>query len=327
MRRGSVVTRLATGLALGLLLAACGDAATTAAPDEDATELVVAPASFDLAVGDDQRLMAGLFTPERQLVGFGTVAFELAHLGDADTTSAPVEQGATATFLPVPGMEPTGGQDGPVLLEDTGSGVYAARVDLDRPGVWGLRVVAELADGTELQGSTRFTVQEEPAVPAVGDPAPQVDNPTVEDVEAGRVPAIALDSRAQDEGQEIPDQHLHATVIADAIAAGRPVVVTVGTPVYCQSRFCGPLAEVMADLAGEYQDRADFVLLEVWRDFDAREINEAAGAFIQTELGGNEPWVFLIDADGRIAARWDNILDVEELRTELADLPSSPAGS
>jgi len=325
-RRGRSFTRAATSiLVLALVLAACGDDADTAAPvDDGAPELVVSPASFDLAVGDSQRLMAGLFTPARQLVGFGSVEFELAHLGDGDITSAPVEQRATARFLPVPGMEPAGEQDGPVLLEDTGSGVYAARVDFDRPGVWGLRVVAAFADGTVLRGSTRFMVQAEPAVPAPGDPAPRVTNPTLDDVEAGRLPAVALDSRAQDEDQPIPDEHLHTTVIADAIDAGRPVVVTVGTPVYCQSRFCGPLTDVMAGLAEEYGDRAEFVLLEVWRDFEAREVNEAAGAFIQTELGGNEPWVFLIDANGTIAARWDNILDVAELRAALAHLPAHP---
>jgi hypothetical protein len=34
-----------------------------------------------------------------------------------------------------------------------------------------------------------------------------------------------------------------------------------------------------------------------------------------------EPWVFLIGADGRIAARWDNVATREEIEPLLRDLP------
>lgn len=323
--------RILASLAVpALLAAACqadgsGDpAAGASAPDGQ--ELGVAIASFDLAVGEQQRLMAGLFTIDRELLAFGEVTFEVGHLGDEPTGDVEPEQMVTASFLPVPGMEPEGDAPAPVILTaDPGSGVYEATVDLDEPGFWALRVVAELEDGTVMAGTGSFPVGEVPEVPAVGDEAPRTVNHTVADVEAGTVQPVALDSRAQGEDPEIPDLHLHDTTIAEAIEAGRPAVVVFSTPVYCQSRFCGPLVNVLADLAHDYEDRAEFIMVEVWEDFEETRLSDAAAEWIQTELGGNEPWAFLIDGDGRIAARWDNVLDVAELEEELARLPAGGA--
>jgi peroxiredoxin len=36
---------------------------------------------------------------------------------------------------------------------------------------------------------------------------------------------------------------------------------------------------------------------------------------------GNEPWVFLIGADGKIAARWDNLAAPDEIEAMLQALP------
>lgn len=310
---------LATLGAVLVLLAACADQEP---PTSQGTELAVAVASYDLAVGSDVRLMTGVFTPARELVLFGEVTFELGYLGEEPTGATELDQAVTARFLPVPGMEPEGdpGQATLVTSQD-GAGVYAAPVAFDRAGFWGLRVTAALDDGSVRSGTVTFPVLDAPQVPTIGDPAPRTVNPTLADVEAGRIEAVALDSRAQGIDPRIPDQHLHRSTVADALDAGRPVVVMVSTPVYCVSRFCGPLTEIISQLALEYDDRADFVMIEVWEDFDAQELHPAAAEWIQTPTGGNEPWVFLVDADGRIAARWDNVLDVTELVAALDALP------
>jgi hypothetical protein len=316
-------------LVLALVLSACGgtdEVSDDATATPAATELAVAIASFDLSVGDDQRLLAGVFTPERELLVFGEITFQLGFLGEQAGGEAELSQEATARFLPVPGMEPAGGSQVPTLLDDgSGTGVYEARVDLDQAGFWGLRVVAELDDGRTLEGQITFPVQEQPLIRGVGDPAPPTENLTLDDVAAGTARPVALDSRAQDDDtpvEDIPDPHLHQRTVADSLADGRPVVVMISTPVYCVSRFCGPLVSVVSDLATTYADRADFVHIEVWEDFDEQELNAAAAEWIQTEVGGNEPWVFLVGADGTISARWDNVLDLEELEAELDSLPS-----
>ncbi len=305
------------GVAVALAVTAC-------AGEPDPIELVVEPASFDVAVGEDQRLLVGLFTLERQLVAHGEVELGLAYLGDGTDEQAPIDQTAPARFLPVPGSAPADATEEPSLVEDTGTGVYAAAVDLDRAGLWGVRIVGTLEDGTPISGNRTFEVREEHLVPAPGDEAPRVDNHTMADVEAGEVEPIAVDSRAQGPNDDIAYPQLHRTTVAEAIEAERPVVVAIATPVYCATRFCGPLTDVIAELAQTYDDRADFVHIEVWQDFDEQRLNEAAAAYIQTEIGGNEPWVFLIDAEGQVADRWDNILDVEELTEALEDLPRLP---
>ncbi|MBS3941572.1 MAG: hypothetical protein KG028_11495 [Actinobacteria bacterium] len=320
---------LPAALAVLLFTAACSGGDDGAPPTSAGTDraLAIAIASFDLSVGEDQRLLTGIYTSEQQLLGFGEVTFDLGYLGDDAGGEAELTQQVRASFLPVPGAEPEGDATQPTLLMGRdGAGVYAARLDLDRAGFWGVRVTAELDDGTVREGHTTFRVLPDPEVPAPGDEAPRTDNLTLADVEAGTATPGALDSRAVDvtDVSEIPTPELHRTTIADAIEQGRPVVAAFSTPVYCVSRFCGPLIDTIDELRERYADRADFVMVEVWESFEDGQLNAAAAEWIQTETGGNEPWVFLVGGDGRIAARWDNVLDVGELEAELEALPAIP---
>lgn len=331
-RRGNHrLGHLAAGMALAAVLVACGngqEAAPTGDTDTgeapaDAAELSIAIASFDLAVGSDQRLLAGIFGADRALLAFGEVTFQLGYLGDEAGGETELTQEAAASYLPIPGMEPEGDDEAPRFLDgETGNGVYAGRVDLDEPGFWGLRVVARMADGEVLEGQATFQVQEGHQVHTVGAEAPRTMNPTLADADSGDVEPAAVDSRAGGTDGTIPDEHLHDKVIAEEIEAGRPVVVAVTTPVYCVSRFCGPLTDELAELAQEYDDVASFVHLEVWEDHEEQVVNDAAAEWILPAggAGGNEPWVFLVDEDGVISARWDNVLDVEELEARLAEL-------
>jgi hypothetical protein len=314
--------------ALVMLLAACNGGDDDAGEPEPAateaadTELAVAVASFDLHVGEDQRLIAGVLTADRGIVAFGDVEMEIAPADTGGDDAA--AQTTTATFLPVPGAEPEGGGSQPtVVVGDSGAGVYETEVDLDQAGPWELTVTAELADGTTRQGTAAFQVAEEAEILTVGDEAPLTENLTVDDVDGDEVLPVMVDSRAQGRNDEIPAAHLHDTTIAEGIEAGRPVVALFATPIYCVSRFCGPITEVFGDIAEQYEDRADFVHVEVWKDFDAQELNEGAAEWIQTAQGGNEPWTFLIDEEGRIAARWDNVLDADDLIDHLEELPTT----
>jgi hypothetical protein len=155
-------------------------------------------------------------------------------------------------------------------------------------------------------------------VPAPGEEAPRTENLTVH---SKGVPEAAVDSRAATEG-DIPDPELHDTTIADAIRRGRPLVAVFATPVYCVSRFCGPVTDLVAELAADYSDRAEFVHVEIWKDFQGQVINRAAADWLLHENTLEEPFVFLIGADGRIVARWDNVATRQEIEPYLQDLPS-----
>jgi hypothetical protein len=304
-------------------VAACGGGDDAGAPQESppdtaagATQLSVAVASFDLAVGDDSRFLVGLFTSGRDLVLGGDVETSFQFFPDGG--GEPEEVTSTeASFLPVPGKEPSAELSQPTAVSPAeGAGVYETRVDFDRPGIWGVVVTADVQDVGRIQGNAQFVVADEHAVVAPGEPAPLTEGPVVD----SDVPPVQIDSRAQGEDAEVPDPELHDTTVAEAIAAGRPVVVVVATPTYCASQFCGPITDAVAELAQEYGDVAEFIHLEVWKDFNAEQLNEAAAAWIQTEAGGNEPWVFLVDGDGIVQKRWDNVLDRAELVEALEAL-------
>jgi hypothetical protein len=286
------------------------------------TPLAVVIASYDVAAGEDRRLLAGVLTADATPIAFGEATFELGYLGDEPSGEAELLGTETARFLPVLGLEPEveETEQATVLVGQAGTGVYEAFVDLEEPGFYGLRVTLELEDGTTRQGQATFEVLPETQVHDVGDEAPRSQNLTIADVEAGDAPAVAVDSRAQGEDAEVPDPQLHDSTIAESLDAGTPVVAILSTPTYCVSTFCGPLTSELATVATEYEGVADFVHIEVWRDFEAQELNEAAQEWIQTESGGNEPWVFLVDGDGIIQGRWDNVLDIEDLRSRLESL-------
>ena len=286
------------------------------------TRVVARVASFDVATGEDQRLLVGLFTSDRGIIGGGEIDVRVGYLGEEQPSAddqIEMSDATPATFLPVPGKEPEVG-DSPTVIEGSGAGVYEARVDFDQPGFWNVQVSVPL-EGEQHTANAVVHVGEEHRVPAAGDPAPATENPTIE---SGDVEPIELDSRAQGEDGEVPDPELHDAVISDVLAEGRPMVVVISTPVYCTSQFCGPITEYVAGLEEQYGDRAEFVHLEVWQDFQSQELNPAAKEWIfDRETGGNEPWVFLVGADGTVQARWDNVLDGQALTSMLEELPAS----
>lgn len=306
---------------LGMLVAACSGGSNGSPDDETDSELVAVPASFDVAVGSSGRFLVGLFSRDKGDIGYGEVEFRFYYLGnDATSDGSPPAATAKAQFLPIPGSnEPPPGR-GPSLLESSQDrGVYAADVGFDRPGFWQVEVTADI-DGVGRQSATAaFDVLAGHQVPAVGEPAIPSRNLVMTTPDAA---PQSIDSRASD-ADPVPDPSLHATTIADSVAAGRPAVVVFATPTFCISRFCGPVTDMVAELAADYADRASFIHVEIWKDFEARVLNETAAEWLtRNGADGNEPWVFLIGADGRIAARWDNVATRGEIEPLLQALPA-----
>ena len=101
----------------------------------------------------------------------------------------------------------------------------------------------------------------------------------------------------------------------------RPVLLVISTPTYCVSLFCGPVTDMVAGLAKDYANRARFIHIEVWKDYKAQQLNDAAKEWIARGEDINEPWVFLIGADGKITARFDNVVTRSELEPLIQKLP------
>jgi len=315
---------LAVALALGLTLTACGGGGGKGAAKDGTTSSTVpdkvqgSVASYDLAVGPASRFTLGIFNEAKGAVGYGALPFSFFFLGETSASGTP-QPGptATATYLPLPGSPaPPADASKPVYLPSgTDRGVYAADVAFDRPGYWGVSVTVDL--GGPQKVNTPFKLLAKHAVPAPGDAAPATQNLTLSTHGA---PPSASDSRAP-ATPPVPAAELHQTTVAQALAEKRPVVLVISTPTYCESQFCGPVTEMVGDLAKSYANRARFVHIEVWKDYQAKQLNDAAKEWIARGEDINEPWVFLIGADGKISARFDNVVTRSELEPLIQKLP------
>ncbi|HVM12363.1 MAG TPA: hypothetical protein VM638_07810 [Actinomycetota bacterium] len=306
--------RRALALSLAVLAGACGGGAEDPPADRRGGGLVAQVASYEPLAGEDNRLIVGLLTEDNLFVSGGTATFRFSYLGEEGAAPVPGPE-VQAGFLPIaePGAVPPPEQPTVGGATDVGRGVYAARgVRFDRAGLWEVEVIATI-DGEERRATSAFTVLEEPLVPGVGERAPRTKNLTIHD---GDAPPQAIDSRAETEG-EVPDPDLHDTTIAAAIRRGRPVLAVFATPVYCVSRFCGPITDMVAGLRERWGDRVEIIHVEIWRDFQEQVVNKGAAEWVLREDNLTEPWIFLIDGDGRIAARWDNVATPGEIEPEL----------
>jgi hypothetical protein len=179
--------------------------------------------------------------------------------------------------------------------EDDGRVGYYINVEFDHAGLWGVAVEAKLKDGTTGRSNVSFEVLAAPRIPAPGKPAPKSANLTKADV--AKISEI-------DSGD--PPNDMHDVRIKDSIAAGRPLVIVFATPAFCSSRFCGPVVEEVESLHEDYGDRVDFVHIEIWRDFAAKQLNPTAKEWLQRADGGlSEPFVYIVDSKGVIYDRFE----------------------
>ena len=317
-------------LVLGLFAAACGSdggqtgssgPATTSptgatGPGSGLTAIV---ASVDLYVGAPQRVSFGLVLPDGTLVSFGEIGVDFTFLGTAQTPAETPGPSVTATFIPTYGTPDRKG--GPqVTSPDEARGVYeASGVVFDQPGFYQASVSADVEGLGPQVAKTTFQVNAEPQLLAPGDTALKTENLTID---SKGVPKAAIDSRFATDGK-IPDPELHDTTIAAALKQGRPVLAVFATPVYCVSQFCGPVTDMVQDLAAKNADRAAFVHVEIWKDFDTQTLNTAATDWLLLPSGDlTEPWLFLIGADGTIIDRWCSLWSEDEVQAALDALPA-----
>jgi hypothetical protein len=318
MRRHRLgLAALGSGLALSLLAGCSSSGAGDGPPTPYRMQAEMA--TTDVYVNAPQRVAVGLIFADGRLVTFGSVGFSFSYLGTAKQPIAP-QPGpqATATYIPTPGTPQGTGSEPAITDPSTARGVYEAdNVTFDAPGVWSVLVTADIAGAGTQRARKAFLVEAAPALPAPGQPALKTENLTIH---SKGVPLAAIDSRASIDGS-IPDRNLHEWTIAEAIAEHRPALVVFATPVYCISRFCGPVTDAVEQLSHKYADRAVFIHVEIWRNHNKQVINKAAADWLFRNDDLTEPWLYLIGGNGTILDRWSSLFDVHEVGRELQQLP------
>ncbi len=200
--------------------------------------------------------------------------------------------------------------DGTVHVhEGPRSTVYVADVEFDSVGWWGVEVDVELeGERYEQIRLSNSWVRDESNEPGIGDSVPRSEQLTLRDV----ADISEIDS------SNPPNPELHDQTIAEALDTGRPVVVAFVTPAFCQTRFCGPVMdEVILPSFAEYGDAAEFVHVEPF-DLEAARRGSLISVPTVNEWGLlSEPFVFVLNPDGTVAAKFEGIMEVDEVNAAL----------
>lgn len=120
------------------------------------------------------------------------------------------------------------------------------------------------------------------------------------------VPALATPTEADPQDLEelctrTPACSMHGASLDTALEAGKPIVLVVATPLYCQSVICGPVVDVVEDVkAQRASEDTTWIHVEVFSDAGNTPTAIIAGLGLQSE-----PWTFVIGADGTIADRFE----------------------
>jgi hypothetical protein len=119
-----------------------------------------------------------------------------------------------------------------------------------------------------------------------------------------------------------PPDDMHTISIADAIAQHRPALVVFATPAFCESATCGPQVHAVQQLEPAYRDRLTFIHVEIYRDFKPDPSKRQLTRTVVEWNLQTEPWVFLIDSRGAIAAEFEAATAADELKVAVEHLLS-----
>ena len=189
-------------------------------------------------------------------------------------------------------------------IEDE-QGLYVIYPEFPEAGRFTFRFLAS-REGEEVQTvRADFDVAAEGTTPAIGEAAVASDTPTADDVD-GDLERISTD--------ESPDPELYELSIADAVEAGEPFVVAFATPRLCTSRVCGPTLDTVRRVKGDYPEFT-FIHVEPYDLLDTAELKTMPWV---DEWGlPSEPWVFVVDGSGNVAAKFEVIPSETELRSAI----------
>ena len=188
-------------------------------------------------------------------------------------------------------------------------GIYAVPgFNFDQPGAWTATIQPDPSRTPFTQPiSLEFNVAQHSATPAVGEKA--VRSPTPVGSTPAELEAIcSLD----------PPDDMHRVSADQSLAAGRPFVLAFASPGYCRSRLCGPVTELVQSVEESYRGRLDFIHVE---PYDLSQLHRG-GLFELVPSAQDwglktDPWVFVVDRSGRVAAKFEGNLSREELERAI----------
>ena len=111
-----------------------------------------------------------------------------------------------------------------------------------------------------------------------------------------------------------PATDLLKTDLFDVVGR-KPVVITFATPALCRSRVCGPVVDIVEQAKAQAPHGVAFIHQEIYQDNNANKPVQGPVAAWRLQ---SEPWTFVINRRGRIAARFEGAFSAGELEREIA---------
>jgi hypothetical protein len=253
-----------------------------------AVQLGLATSEF---TAGENRLAFGMVGNDNRFV-YGKSAVYFAPSPD-DVPEGPFPAPADALVIDPPFRSRNAAAEG-----DSIAAIYAATLDL-HPGRYAVLAVTKTPQGL-VGGPAYIQVKRSSRIPEVGERPPRIETETLASA-GGNIDSIET---------RVPADDMHEESFADVLGK-KPVILLFATPALCQTRVCGPVTDIAAQMQKEYGDRATFIHQEVYEDNKVQKgLREPLLRFgLRTE-----PWLFAIDADGKVAARLEGSFGTEAFR-------------
>lgn len=274
------------------------------------SEVSLILAASEMVVGKN-RFPFGVLSTDGELLKGSPVRVEFFRLG-SELNDEPRFK-AEAIFREVKGSVPHSHIDGRIHIHEEATGVHVVEeVEFSNPGIWVAKIYpGESLDTVFASKELHFQVLEESATFMVGDFVPNSRNPV----------SSTLENLDDITTHYPPIPELYQLTVAQALKEKKPLVVVFSTPAFCVSRMCGPVTDVIAGVFNKYKGTANFIHIEPWELESARR----DGSLVWSEVASewrlpSEPWVFIIDMEGKVFARFEGVVSGYELEKALENL-------
>jgi hypothetical protein len=262
---------------------------------------VLAPSGLELRTGS-HRFGFALFNRSREQITDASVAVYAAPAGGGPAKGPYLARYESIAVRPQFQSQQTASDS------DAARAIYTTEIPFDKPGTYELlglaRVGGKLVAATTPGGGVEVKSESGDPIPAVGTRPPRIHTPTKAEVGGD---LASIDTR-------LPPSTMHDADFADVLGK-KPVVLLFATPQLCQSRVCGPVVDVAEQVKSTSGDDVEFIHMEVYRDnrIDKGIRPQMAAFHLQSE-----PWLFVFDRSGKVAARIEGAFSERELKQAIA---------
>ena len=251
-------------------------------------------ATPDLGTGEQR--VAVVLTSEKGLVR-SPIATLTSYYYAEGATEGEMRDSAVALFRPFPlGTR----------------GLYAASMQFDVAGAWGLQIAVLDENANTLRAELRFEVAEKTHAPANGTLAKASDSKT-----------LATHDIADLTTGILRDTDLYRISIADAVESGMPTVIVMASPAFCTNAVCGPQVDVLSELKDKYAGKAHFIHVDFFDNPTEIQGDLTRARVSPTVLEWNLPsteWSFVVNSEGIVHRRFEGFAPIEELEDALLEV-------